>query len=101
MKNTFTFQFETRSVEGGGIERRNMKQKFTGQQSLINGDKITPLGYKILVISLADNIKQLAAMAAGAGLDPMELIADAGKRLRILQEAPKEQLIETPQIILQ
>lgn len=102
--NTFTFEFQTREREDGALERMEMKQSFRGQPALLEGDDITPLGFKILTACLADNIKQLAALAARAGLNPMELIADAGKRLGLefptLQEAPKQEakIIGLPKI---
>ena len=106
--NTFTFEFETKKQEDGSIKRLEMKQSFSGQKLLLDGDDITPTGYKILIACLADNIKQLAALASRAGMNPLELIGDAGKRLGLefplpLQQEPEQEakIIELPKFSIQ
>ena len=106
--NIFTFEFETQKQEDGSIKRLEMKQSFSGQKLLLDGDDITPTGYKILIACLADNIKQLAALASRDGMNPLELIGDAGKRLGLefplpLQQEPEQEakIIELPKFSIQ
>ncbi len=101
--NIFTFEFRTRPTENGGLERYDMKQTFSGQPSLLDkNDEITQIGYKILILSLTDNIKQLAAMSASVGYNPQDLLNDVGKRLGFIRDEKPEQeeakIIQLPKL---
>lgn len=102
--NVFTFEFQLNDMGEDRYERGEMKQTFSGQPLLMTSDdQLTALGYRVLTACMADNIKQLAAMSASVGLNPLDLINEVGRRLRLLQtEKPveSESKIELPKLII-
>lgn len=101
--NTFSFEFSTKQKEDGHFERIGLKMDFNGQKALIEGDTITPIGFSILIGSLADSILSLSRIATEQGIDPVKLITDAGKRLGLTlpEVKPKAKIIgiSKPKII--